>query len=634
MKPEVLQKILSAVKVDNNLDPKAREAVKQLVQDMYLATVDEHHARTSHQRRLNRAGYDKDMLRSFLSHARAEANFLAQVAHGGKTNEALYRMQQQAMNTSNDKRRDFQDYFSILAEHYARNLQHKDTPIQDSITAFTSAFQLATSVGYHVTNMTQPWMTTLPKLAGEFNDYSGAVSQLLKGYKVLSTTGFWGRVDPSKISDKDKGLREMLQLVASHNMLDVGMNEDLTEFEHTRTGYDAVDKSTGVVKKAMHNLNKIARAVEVANRVAAATAAYNMAIAKGKSQEDAAQFALRTVQTTQGDFSRTGAPLLLKKLPKPMVQYRKFQLMMAALYVKAFREAGWGSKAEKEAARRFLTYKLMHTAFAAGALGLPMMNIAQLVAAGLFGDDDEPYDLERWARKNIGDDMMADLILRGPMAMAGLDMSAKLGEDKIFSIAPYSDFDVSSPKGLAKTAFDIVGGPAGAQAARFADGVGLLDKGELWKGVEKFMPKGVADASKAFRIANEGYTVRNGDVMIRPDDINAFALVLDSLGMPSAHVKRMDWLRGQQFEIGKFYTDRTHEIQLAYKKAVASGDSGDMAQARQEWMDLQAGKDRLRYLFNDSSDALKRQPLSDLLKYPQSTAKREQRLQRAAAIAE
>ena len=55
----------------------ARKAMFDLVQDMYFQTLDEHNARTSGLRRMNRAGYDSDMVRSFLSHARASAGFLA-----------------------------------------------------------------------------------------------------------------------------------------------------------------------------------------------------------------------------------------------------------------------------------------------------------------------------------------------------------------------------------------------------------------------------------------------------------------------------------------------------------------------------------------------------------------------------
>ena len=57
-----------------------------------------------------------------------------------------------------------------------------------------------------------------------------------------------------------------------------------------------------------------------------------------------------------------------------------------------------------------------------------------------------------------------------------------------------------------------------------------------------------------------------------------------------------------------------------------------MMEARESWMSLQAGKDEMRHWFGDSSDELKRQPLSTLLKYPQTVSKRESKLQKGALV--
>jgi hypothetical protein len=394
-----------------------------------------------------------------------------------------------------------------------------------------------------------------------------------------------------------------------------------------RTGYGTVDKASKGARTVLHLLRKVSRGVETANRVASATAAYNMAKEKGKSEQEAQEYAVNILQTTQGDFSRVGSPLLLKQLPKAMTQYRKYQFMMAALYVKGFRDAFMNADPKvKAAGRRLLAFKLFHTSVAAGVLGMPLMNLAAL-AFSAMGGDDEPKDLERSLREWIGDEDLANLILHGAGAYVGL--SGKLGEEKIFSIMPYTNWDISSGQGLVNTAAGLAG-PAFSQAKKFADGIGLVGQGELYKGTEKFMPKGIADGMKVFRIANEGFTLKNGDVMFKPDDVNGLWLALDSIGLKSTEMQRMEWLRGQQYEIKKFYSDRTTEIEHDYKSALKDGDSDKAGELRQEWQDLQTGKDHLRQYFGDSHNELKRQPLSTLLKYPATAAKREQKLQRAS----
>jgi hypothetical protein len=97
-------------------------------------------------------------------------------------------------------------------------------------------------------------------------------------------------------------------------------------------------------------------------------------------------------------------------------------------------------------------------------------------------------------------------------------------------------------------------------------------------------------------------------------------------------MKNMEWLRSQQYQIGKFYNDRSKAIERDYLKAFKDGDTDAMMEAREAWMSLQAGKDEMRHWFGDSADELKRQPLSVLIKYPQTVAKREGKLQKGALV--
>ncbi len=113
--------------------------------------------------------------------------------------------------------------------------------------------------------------------------------------------------------------------------------------------------------------------------------------------------------------------------------------------------------------------------------------------------------------------------------------------------------------------------------------------------------------------------------MFKPEDINAAALVMDAVGLPSAEMKRMQWVRGQQYEIDAFFKERSNAIKLEYLNAVKAGaPTGEIIQ---DWMALQNGKDRVRPFFNDASKALPRQQLSTLTKYPQTVGKRAADLQ-------
>ena len=627
MKPETLQKVLAAIKAED-LPSNVKSQVETMVREMYLQSFDEHNARMSGLKRKNRAGYDTDMIRSFLAHARAEAGFLSNMQHGGKTNELFYKLQQEAKN--DDGKRTGQDVFNAIAQHYAANLDHKDTPIQDRVLAFTSIMQLATNPAYHIQNLMQPLMVSVPRLAADFNDYGGAWNALRQGYAISremvkgNIFKLETEIDLSVV--KNTKLREMLQTAADAGLLDVGMDEDLANFESTRTGYELVDNASNGMKKIVHKLRQMSRRVEATNRISAAVAAYNMSYGRNKDHAKATEYAVSVLQDTQGDFSKTDAPLIIKRLPKFMVQYRKFQLMMAAHYVKAFNDAFRSEDAETRAiGRRTLLISMGHALASAGVMGLPLMNVIGLIFKAT-GSDDEPRDLERSLREMFGEN--ANYLLRGPFWFMGLD--AKLSQDKVFSILPYADWDLTSRKGGTNLLVGLTG-PSGSTALRMMEGFGKMAEGDYYKGLAGILPSGLANGVKAFQVANKGYTLKNGDVMVKPEDIETFQLLLDSIGMKSPEMRRMDWYKNQQWEVKQFYSDRSKEIQREYAEAFKEKDTAQMAELRQDWMALQAGKDHLRYLFGDNHDELKRQPLSNLIKYPQTVANRERKLQRSVA---
>ena len=75
----MLESLLGKLKADekSNLDDSTKEAFRTMIREHYFESMDARDARTSGARRLNRAGYDKDMVRSFVFQARAEANLIA-----------------------------------------------------------------------------------------------------------------------------------------------------------------------------------------------------------------------------------------------------------------------------------------------------------------------------------------------------------------------------------------------------------------------------------------------------------------------------------------------------------------------------------------------------------------------------
>ena len=615
--PAVYEKVLGALKADDKakIDPEAKKAFQDMVKNLYFQSLDERSARLSGARRMSRAGYDKNMMRSFLSHARAEASLISQMENGTEVNTAFAEVAQQV----SDNRPELGSTGKMIVRHYKDTLNQVETPVQDRIAAANSVYMLTTSIGYHVTNATQPIMVTVPRIAGDFNNYTGTWASLFKGYgvarkiidgsffnqvKTAATVGMLGDnqvgIDVSKAPPEYRKLLEYLQL---HQLLDVGMEEDLGMLDKFDTGNAALNKVSDFLGGITHRLYQVARYVEAHNRISSAIAAYDMANknrgAVSRMKMTPLECATSVVQDTQGNFSRLDAPLLLKVLPKVMVQYRKYQFLMAWHYTNAFNRGFFGETPEvKATGKRVLRYSIAHAAMGAGATGVPLLGSVYWALTTMFGDEDEPEDLERYIRSKVEDEKLADVLTRGLPAFLGLDMSTKLSQGKIFQPLPYVDFEASD-SGAKDVFFGAFAGPAGTTGVNFFRAAGYMQQGDMLKAVEYSVPKGVRSATETFRLATEGYSLKNGDIVIDPREINMGSLLVNAMGLPSTEINKIKWTRGQQYELTEYFSQESSRIRKEFIEARRDRDRTAQKALREEWRELQASKDRIRPFFNN-----------------------------------
>jgi hypothetical protein len=626
--PEVFQRVLGALKAAdaNQIDAASKQAFAEMVRDMYFDSLDERDARVSGAKRKNRAGYEKNMVRSFLSHARAEAAMISTMEHGAEINMALAEAQKQ---TEQD-REALSPVYNMLVAHYKDTLIYQDTlfqRIQDRVAALNSVYMLTSSIGYHVTNATQPAMVTVPRLAGDFGDYSGAWDKLTRGYKVAVgsarlTKKFETEIDLDKVPPKYKALLEELQL---RNLLDVGMEEDLSSFDRFNTGYEALNVASDKLGMVTHKLYQAARLVEAHNRISSAVAAFDLATAKPQVARrqgmTPAEYAISVVEDTQGNFSRMDAPLIIKKLPKLTTQYRKYQFMMVWAYVNAAKQSFKGESKEMRAmGMRTLAYMTAHAGIFAGVTGIPLVGtLAGLVF--LFSGEDEPEDLDRWIQTQVPG-KMGEVLSKGVFNFVGIDMSTKLSQGKIFDPFPYLDYDVSED-GVKDLVFNLAAGPSGTTAINFTRSVEYFGQGDPLKAIEYMVPKGIRTAIESYRIGTEGVSFKNGDVVVDPRDVNIGSLLVNALGLPASEINKIKWTRSQQYELSAYFSEQTSRIRREYIDAKRAKDKSTMSELRDEFRDLQKQKDRVRPFFGKDPSALRRQSIMDLYKAPMQQKKRE-----------
>jgi hypothetical protein len=246
-------------------------------------------------------------------------------------------------------------------------------------------------------------------------------------------------------------------------------------------------------------------------------------------------------------------------------------------------------------------------------MGLPGFAAIAWILGKAFGDEDEPDNPEATLRKMIGDDAMADLLLKGIPKLAGVDLSGKLGMGQMLSLLPYTDIELSRD-GYAKVVTAAMGPFIGGIMPKVVDGVAQMANGEYYKGIETMAPTGLGQAMKGYRAGTEGLTKRNGEVILSPDEITFFDAFMQGIGLPTNTITDRQFINRTEIKYEQFYNDRTSDIKRDYISAYKSGNSEAMEEARQDWRDMQDSRRK---------NGFKIQPMSDLFKAPQAAMKRE-----------
>ena len=531
---------------------------------------------------------------------------MASVKYNPQVQKALQEMRTQAKKGDRERK---SEVFNELAKRYMQSMDYNPRPWLNKLTRMSSLYYLATSPAYYLQNLTQPWMMSVPAMAGKYN-YTQASGALFKAYTELG-----GVMKSAKLLkqqfDFEKvpaDVRDAIKELVNRGKIDIGLDTEIGEFKVEGDGYFA-----GKISAADKALRLAVQKVESINRLSTAMAAYRLELANSGNKETAIDYADRILTETHGDYTSFNAPRAFNTgYGKVALQFRKFQLIQLAFYAKLIKDALQG--ADRAAALKTLTYSLAHTGMLAGVMGMPGYAAIAWVIGALLSDDDDKYDLTEELRKAIGDEDVANLVLRGAPTLIGADISGKVGAGNMLSIQPFSKADLSTPSGIAEYVGTAVGGASLGMATRMIDGLGLMVSGDWYRGIEQTMPKGVSDAMKAYRIANEGLTRRNGDVVLPPDEVSSLDTILQGLGVQPVKQAVVYERQNLMKETTKNFHDRTVQIKNDYTKATRAGDSEAQGKAREAWQKLQAVK---------KENGVNTSPLSELLKAPAAQFKRE-----------
>jgi len=603
---KLIQNQVEALDETNKVNAKVIANMERMAVDLQLLALKQTSARKSELRKLGVAAGEMDMMRNFVAQGAADAHMISSLMYSKKIDEAIEGMRKEAFSDFSADPEKARRFYNELMLRHAAGMAYEHSNMAETIKTATSMMMLSLSPSYYLTNMTQPWVLSVPYMAGE-HSYAKVSAEMLKSYgEVAKAWGDLNVIDPLDLSKVSSDVRNAIEELANRGRIDIGVDKEIGEFHSLKAGKvsNAFDKSGAVIRAMSQKIESI-------NRVSTAAAAYRLAVAKGKSHEQAVDYADKVIRTTHGTYDGFNAPRWMRgPVASTITQFKKFQLMQVTLLWKLLKNSiskadTREAKLERAVARRQFAFTMWHTMALAGLRGMPGMTAVIFLwnlIVGAMDDDDEPEDIEQEIRDAIGKDY-AELILTGAPSLAGIDISDRVGMGQAFSIMPYTDIKFSR-EGFFSALAGLLG-PGAALVGKAGDAANALYKyGDYYGALGKLLPNGIDDAYAAVREATGGVK-RGGDTVIDPEDIDFAQTFARAMGVMTT--ERAERLRKQDrnYSVREALKNRSGQITRAYVEARDSGDAEARKAAEEDWKALQVERERL---------GEKKQPLSNLLK--------------------
>ena len=288
--------------------------------------------------------------------------------------------------------------------------------------------------------------------------------------------------------------------------------------------------------------------------------------------EAAAQKAMETAELTLGSTASAGRPVWAQgPVGHTAFLFKKFAVSRYYFMAHLLDQSLAGADPEtRKIARQQLAYFMMSTAALAGVGGLPLMGAAGVIYDA-FADDDEDT-LEALLRKKMGGTLFDGLANE----IFGIDIASRVEMNSLLYRQPFIDKDQSA----LYTLFEQLGGPVVGVGLSMERGYGLLQEGNIQRGLEAMAPAVMRNASKAQRFATEGANTMRGDPIV--DDVNPYNVAMQLIGFaPADYVENLK-INSNERRKQNVVDERRRKLMRQYNMARTEGDLGALGTIREK----------------------------------------------------
>lgn len=593
-----LSTLVRSVEARDDLTPGQRQILKTVVAQAATRMMSGNRIQHRSLPRKMVQGAGQNFSRNMLAYATAESNFLGKLNYMPGIRNDLKEMETQAKAFNNDKSQIRKMIYDEIESRVNANDTGLNAPsgfVRD-LFAVTMLGKLA-SPAHSIINAAQPLMTTLPVLGGDHGNVSAAaeLSRAMRdigawrtygegvantytaarrwGDTALDTTDVTGSVRRrlSKAQDGPQ-LARMLD-----DLQERGALGDSAAFELA----SSIGQGRGLAGTALAKADRVFRqapaAVEAVNRAGTAVAAYRLARRRGRSEEQARDYAFDVVQKTQFDYAGFNAPPAFNNpVLRPFLQFKKYGQAMTDLYASMIYQAFKGeSKADRRVAMKQFGNLVAVHALMAGSFGIPGLELIKVgfVLSAAFGLGGAGWqDQERKIRRMLEDKIgkpWADVVTDGAVGRAlGVDLSGRLSAADLWTFGEPKKYKTSEVTAwIAQQYF----GASGGTVMDWRDGVMAAQDGDHLKAAQKIVPvKVLADTAKAL---NSWYD----------EKVSASEAATQALGFKPTRISDQQQAKGDIIAERAQVKDKRDELRNKYLNAGSAGSRAKIKVQILQW---------------------------------------------------
>jgi hypothetical protein len=489
---------------------------------------------------------------------------LVQMEYGAK----LQKFKNEILNTIDSNKSDeitmlYRDRMELIANFAQRpNIPRWSQSLNAGGYAWTMGWNLSSAA---ITTF-DVFMSTAPRLMGKYGDGAtakalGSAAVILRRspkFKMVSVMGPDGKMTDRKVNTGLAGFSignydftdanlpsevkdlEVLVGVASENaQINQSLNQEELDMNNAK---DLLEKVNSWTSFLFHHAERY-------NREVAMTATYmlelgRMKAAKGSAltaaeKKAAAELAVRETEFTLGATASAGRPVISQNaIGNVAMLFKRFAIskyhMMATMTNDAFQAGGDAqTKENRRIAQHQLGRFLVSTGLFAGVAGMPLMGALGQIY-DFFVDDDED-DFDAMLRKTIGEGLYGGII----NTVLGVEVASRISLNSLLYRPPIIDKDQAGMW----TLLEQLGGPVVGISLSLERGLGLINEGEILKGIEAISPAAVRNVLKGGQQLYTGeVATRRGNAVV--EDIGLGQILAQFGGFANADVIR-------QYDINK-----------------------------------------------------------------------------------